>query len=184
MRERGLGPCEFGFPGAVDRNAGEAEVSFWKPPRSGAPSSPDLEVGSCGRESAPYRCPPPAVLAAPIPLGASGPRALLPPPSRPRPAQSRSPGENDAHCDQRHQLFWAKGIGTGPRGSLGEAGRAGRSCAVSAQRTLPPGRRATWPPTATLGGAPAACLATCPRASPAQPCISWGEASQGAPTPL
>ena len=121
--------------------------------------------------------------AAPIPLGASGPRTLLPPPSRPGPAQSRSPGQNDAHCDQRHQLFWAKGIGTGPRGSLGEAGRAGRSCAVSAQRTLPPGRRATWPPTATLGGAPAACLATCPRASPAQPCISWGEASQGAPTP-
>lgn len=39
-------------------------------------------------------------------------------------------------------------------------GRAGHSCVVWAQGTLPPGCQATWPPTATLGGASAGRLAT------------------------
>lgn len=69
-------------------------------------------------------------------------------------------------------------------------GRAGRSCTVLAQGTLPPGCWATGPLTAALGGDSAGCLTTPPPASlslwvqRACPVLHWsGESQRGLLSP-
>lgn len=112
------GPCEFSYPRAVGKNAGEAdrgqilEASMVSRPPGGR--------GVGGRASLPLP-PAPAVQAAPSVLVRLAPKTRPPPPSQPRPAWGCSPGENDVHCGWRQQLSWS--WGPGPQGSH----RPGRS---------------------------------------------------------
>lgn len=108
------GPCEFSYPRAVGKNAGEADRGQIL--EASMASRPPGGCGVGGRASLPLP-PPPAVQAAPSVLVRLAPKTRPPPPSRPRPAWGCSPGENDVHCGWRQQLSWSWGIRTGPQGS-------------------------------------------------------------------